>query len=49
MKIGKNYFYYILVIISLVHAATYAWYWSEGSEIVIVGPRSQALYIRCHC
>jgi len=26
-------FYHIFVIISLVHAATYAWFWSNGSHI----------------
>src|SRR6218665_3580047 len=34
LKIGKITFYHILVIISLVHAARYAWFWSDGSQIV---------------
>jgi len=32
-EIGKN--YHILVIISLVHVATYAWFWVTYREIFI--------------
>src|SRR6218665_3941752 len=32
-KLEKITFYHILVIISLVHAARYPWFWSDGSQL----------------
>jgi len=36
MEIGKISCYHILAIISLVHVAIYAWFWSDGSQIFSV-------------